>query len=282
MDYASTARERVTTGARMAFGALTDAGGYFGVGAATGYFAPILGGLIAVAIITIVIFAIIAARKTKPTAFTKGPIDLFQPSNPVLVSRTDVPKVLAGSYTLAFYLQVSAVPDMRATATPLLTWPGVWNAAYQAATETLTITFNQTPDGTNTQTVDTLTVPGVTLQRWNQIALTVEGRSVDVYVNGALVTSTILNNLPPSGTASITVVPGEIRGQIAYVQAWPRRLAVGEIGGNYTDTSDSQGRPQLGPNFTFPGLPSISSCPSGDCGAQPQANKSQQWEFPYQ
>jgi hypothetical protein len=269
--------------ARATFDTLTRAGGYFGVGAATGYFAPIVGAIIAIAIVAIVVFAIIAARKTHPTAFTKGPIDLFQPTNPVIVSRSDIQKVMAGSYTLSFYLQVSAVPDMRATATPLITWPGVWNLAYQPANETLQWTFEQTADSAAPATVDTLMVPGVTLQRWNQIVIAVEGRSVDVYINGAIAVSTILKNLPPAAAASITVVPGEIRGQLAYAQAWPRRLSTGEVGANYADTSDSQGRPMLGPTL-WAGLPAMPSvgCPSGDCGTQPTASKSQTWEFPYQ
>lgn len=267
--------DRITSGARQAFGAITTTGGTLGMGSS--YLAPILGGIAAVAIVAIIVFAVIQMNTGKPAAFTKGPIDLFQPTSPVLVSRTDTQKSMKASYTLAFYLRVDAVPDMRTSAVPLLTWPGVWNLGYNPAQEQLVWSFYQTAE----KGTDTVTVTGVTLQRWNQIVMTVEGRSVDMYVNGILVTSTLLNNLPPSAAASITVVPGEARGSIAYVQAWPRRFAIGDVGANYTDTSDSQGRPLVSASLMpkFPAIPGLSTA-GGE--TQPLANKSQTWEFPYQ
>jgi hypothetical protein len=74
-------------------------------------------------------------------------------------------------------------------------------------------------------------------------------------------------------------------GKVAWVQLWPRRLTVSETANNYTDTSDSQGRPYLGPNM-FQSLLDVKLpnlfCPSGNCfGATPVANPSQVWEFPY-
>jgi hypothetical protein len=108
---------------------------------------------------------------------------------------------------------------------------------------------------------------------------------VDLYVNGKLVKSEILNAMPPLANSSITVVPGGIMGETAFIQLWSRRLTVSEIDANFTDTSDSQGRPYLGPAF-FDALNTMAVpnlfCPSGDCGgATPTATPSQSWEFPY-
>jgi hypothetical protein len=122
-------------------------------------------------------------------------------------------------------------------------------------------------------------------QRWVQIVLAFEGRSVDLYVNGTLAKSDLLRNLPSSANSSITIVPNNVMGKLAYVQLWSRRLPVHEVAANYTDTSDSQGRPFLGPEFLsvfnnlyFPNL----FCPNGKCGGtQPTCSQEQRWEFPY-
>jgi hypothetical protein len=170
---------------------------------------------------------------------------------------------------------------MRSAATPLFTWPGIWNLGYNAAQEELVWSFGQTSD---TRTPIRVTLPQVPLQRWTQITMTLEGRTVDLYVNGALVKSDILDSMPPRANASITIVPEGIMGETAYIQLWARRLTVSDIGANFIDTSDSQGRPYLGPAF-FEALNTISVpnlfCSNDDCGAAPTATPSQSWEFPY-
>ena len=226
------------------------------------------------------VFVVVQARKQLPATFVKGPIDLFAPKSPLVVDRAATKRDMAGTYTLAFYLRVDAVPDMRTEATPLLTWPGIWNLNYNAAQEELQWIVKQTR-GTDEKMV----LKGVPLQKWTQIAIAFEGRTFDLYVAGKLVKSHTLNNLPPSAVSSITIVPGGVLGQIAYVQLWPRRLTVSEAGGNFIDTSDSQGRPFLGPDFfstlTDVKLPNL-FCPGGNCaGLIPTANPSQTWEFPY-
>jgi hypothetical protein len=108
---------------------------------------------------------------------------------------------------------------------------------------------------------------------------------VDFYVNGVLILSKLLDNVTPSSNSSITIVPSGIMGQLAYVQVWPRRLMVSEVAANYTDTSDSQGRPYFGPDFlkaiTNIKTPNI-FCSSGNCDSKAAfANESQMWDFPY-
>lgn len=271
---------------RQTFGSLTEsAKSTFGSSAGS-YVLPMIAGVIGIALIALIIMTIIQIQSKGPTQLLKGPVDLFGPKTPVVVGRDATKKYMNGTYTLAFYLRVDAVPDMRSAATPLFTWPGVWNLAYNAAKEELTWVVFQTFDGeSNGIGPTTMILPGVPLQRWSQITVAFEGRTFDLYVNGQLIKSHSLKNLPPVSTSSITIVPGGIMGQLAYVQLWARRLTVQETASNFTDTSDSQGRPFLGPdlmnalsNVPVPNL----FCPSGGCvGSQPTASPSQTWEFPY-
>jgi hypothetical protein len=250
------------------------------------YVLPFLAGIVAIALIVLIVFVVIQVNVGKPAQLLKGPVDLFDTKSPVIVDRPTTKTQMTGSYTLAFYVRIDATPDMRATAVPLITWPAIWNVGYNAAKEQLIWTFGQTADApAQISQPETVSIAGVPMQRWTQIAITFEGRTADFYVNGTLHTSTTLNNVPPSANTSISIVPGGLIGQVAYVQVWPRRLAVADVAANYTDTSDSQGRPFLGPNMMAAlnnvKMPNL-FCPSGNCtGTQPSASKSQTWEFPY-
>jgi len=82
--------------------------------------------------------------------------------------------------------------------------------------------------------------------RWNQLTVTLEGRSVDVYLNGALVKSALLDNVPrlkPVGILLETVP--DFSGQAGLFQAWPRRLTGGEVLRNYKRNVDLRGKPAI-------------------------------------
>lgn len=274
------------------FGSVTDAGRGFAETSGISFILPILSALVAVALIAMVVFVAIQMNANRPSSELKGPIMLFDPKTPVIVDRPTVKKALQSSYTLSMYLKLDAVPDMRLAGTPLLKWPKAWNVTYNAAKEQIEWEFFETGD-TNGAVMSAriVHVPHITLQKWNQVAITFEGRTADIYCNGELITSTTLDNVPPMSSSSITIVPTNVMGQIAYVQTWPRRFTMGEIATNYTDTSDSQGRPYLGPEFlkmlesvSIPNLfnPNI-TCQSGNCDENmPRASQAQKWEFPYQ
>jgi hypothetical protein len=268
-------------------GALTKLGGApAAFTAATGlpYYVPIAGLVTILLVIVIVIIYAVSAAQSAPAVKVEGPIDLFSPKDPIIVDRGTAKSTLKNSYTIAFFLNITAVPDMRVEATPLLIWPGVWGLGYNAGQESLVWTIVPYPDAQQTMSPTlTIKLPKVTMQRWNQVAITFEGRTMDFYINGSLIQSNTLTNLPQPPSASITKVPNGAMGQIAYIQSWPRRLTMGEIADNYTSVSDSQGRPLLTTSF-FPKIftPNL-FCPSGDCtGSSPTASPSQVWEFPYQ
>ena len=268
-------------------GAVTKLGGApAAFTAATGlpFYVPIAGIVVILLVIVIVIIYAVSAAQSAPAVKVEGPIDLFSAKDPIIVDRGTAKSTLKNSYTLSFFLNITAVPDMRVEATPLLIWPNVWALNYNAGHEQLVWTFQQVPDVSGSYNpVDRVRLNKVTMQRWNQITVTFEGRTMDFYINGALMQSTTLPNIPYSPNSSITKVPNGIMGEIAYIQTWSRRLTMGEVADNYTSVSDSQGRPLLTTSF-FPKVfaPNL-FCPSGDCtGSSPTASPSQTWEFPYQ
>lgn len=84
------------------------------------------------------------------------------------------------------------------------------------------------------------------IARWNQLVVTVEGRTVDVYVNGALAKSTILDNLPILNPAGLLLETSpDFSGQAGLFQAWPYRLKESEIATNYKRNTDTRGKPLI-------------------------------------
>jgi hypothetical protein len=218
-----------------------------------------------------------------------GPVDLYTPSNPILVPRKTVGEQMRASYTFAAYVNIGAAVDIRAVA-PLLEWPGVWQVSYSPAKEELHWTFigeTVIQNGAPTQTPrESVIIPKVPLQRWNQVVIAFEGRTADFYVNGQLIKSHTLEYLPPATLTSAVIVNKEnFMGQLAYVEVWPRRLTVSEAASNYLDTSDSQGRPyyesSLRSMFDALKQQKLFGPTTGCSQATPTADKTQAWEFPY-
>jgi hypothetical protein len=82
--------------------------------------------------------------------------------------------------------------------------------------------------------------------RWNQLVITLEGRSLDVYLNGALATSTLLENIPTVKPVGVLMDKSpDFGGQSGLWQAWPRRLTESEISRNYLRNTDTRGKPLI-------------------------------------
>jgi len=93
----------------------------------------------------------------------------------------------------------------------------------------------------------------VMVSRWNQITITMEGRSVDIYLNGAIATSTLLDNLPSLKPLGVLLEKSpDFAGQAGLFQSWPRRLSEHEIIRNYKRNTDTRGKPlipDIGPSI---------------------------------
>jgi hypothetical protein len=89
-------------------------------------------------------------------------------------------------------------------------------------------------------------IDNVAVAKWNQITLTVIGRTVDVYLNGVLAKSALLDNVPlvyPLGVM-LNMAP-DYTGQAGLFQAWPERLTVSEVARNYARNVDTRGKPLI-------------------------------------
>lgn len=90
----------------------------------------------------------------------------------------------------------------------------------------------------------TIEIKNIFNAKWNQILFTVEGRTVDIYVNGNLATSTLLDNIPLTEFFGIWLNESpDFEGQIALIQVWPQRRTAGAIMDNYQRKTDSRGKP---------------------------------------
>jgi hypothetical protein len=216
----------------------------------SGYVIPVL---IAIVVIGILVYYFYPSNKT--TVF--GPFALVA-SSPVqlsprlLVPQAQLPKGLDENYTVSFYVYMNDLTspsfapsdDMRYHKVVELT--GACSIFMDPVQQSAQIVLNPaTPSGAGLPNT-TLTVSNFLTSRWNQLAFTVEGRTIDCYLNGALVTSTLLPDVPRSVPTQITLYPmAGFTGQLGYVQLWPRRLTLPEMTANYKQTSDLRGKPYI-------------------------------------
>jgi hypothetical protein len=239
------------------------------------YILPLIGVILTVFLVIVVVYLVLQNRESPAKYLLKDPVDLFSPSDPILVKRQTAAEHMDASYTMAFYLYISECLDMR-TVSPILEWPGVWQLRYDPAKAELEWRF---AGG------ERVVISGVELQKWNQLTMTFEGRTVDLYLNGELKRSQALSALPtPSATASVLLKGGAFYGQLAYLELWSRRLTVSEVANSYIDSSDSRGQPYFitGIDYTLKKLVVPEITMNADCKeVAPVANTTQKWEFPY-
>jgi len=82
--------------------------------------------------------------------------------------------------------------------------------------------------------------------RWNQITITLEGRSIDIYLNGKHTISLQMENVSTSiPTGVFLETSPDFWGQAGFMQAWPRRLTESEIWNNYRRNTDERGKPHI-------------------------------------
>ena len=92
----------------------------------------------------------------------------------------------------------------------------------------------------------TTTMQKVPVSRWNQVTICVEGRSVDLYLNGELNSSIQLDNLPsgPMNGVLLNSSPDFV-GQACLFQMWPQRRTGDQVRDNYRRNTDVRGRPDI-------------------------------------
>jgi len=194
------------------------------------------------------------------TSYVTAQLKLTDPANPDIPPLVIPNLVFASLQSLRFTISTSGVNAyLNGSLAPLSAF-----AVSIAPTTTLTAVLMLTPPSTPSP-ADTITLPNFLVARWNQLAFSIEGRTVDVYLNGALATSTLLENVPYASPTQITLNPQPgYDGQVGYVQAWPRRLTMAEIVANYRNTSDRKGKPAI-PDSPFKWSDLLKGLENGFC-----------------
>jgi hypothetical protein len=167
----------------------------------------------------------------------------------LLMDQSQIATGFANNFTFSIYIYISDITKPVIGQQPpntLVTLTGAGAILVDAAHASAQLVLTPTVSPGQTTPNDTLTIPNFLPARWNQLAFTIEGRSVDVYLNGVLVTSTLLENVPLASPTQITLNPQPgYEGQVGYAQGWPRRLTMTEIIANYKRTSDRKGKPAI-------------------------------------
>lgn len=89
-----------------------------------------------------------------------------------------------------------------------------------------------------------MVVKDVMISKWNQITVCIEGRSVDAYVNGRLVASSQLDNIPNAVLSGMLLNQSpDFAGQACLFQMWPERRTGKQVLENYQRNSDIRGKP---------------------------------------
>lgn len=131
---------------------------------------------------------------------------------------------------------------------PLVYILGVGTITVDPLHQKALLTLQPLTDNTikKTDTPVNVVIDNFLVARWNQLTFSVEGRSVDVYMNGILIKSTLMENVPilaPVGLILETIP--DFSGQAGLFQAWPHRLTGSEVLLNYKRNVDLRGKPSI-------------------------------------
>jgi hypothetical protein len=202
--------------------------------------------------------------KPKPDDVTvMGPFELKGAGNgvpseqKVLFTQTQIDSSLGNNFTLSFFVYMD---DSHRERIPLTAPEGDFNfKQFITVTGVCTILLDPihqrayisvAPLGKEPIRIQ---LDNVMVARWNQIALTLEGRTLDIYMNGVLAKSALLENLPILKPVMVSMETSpDFSGQAGLIQAWPRRLTASAIAANYKRNTDTRGKPlipDVAPNF---------------------------------
>ena len=164
---------------------------------------------------------------------------------------------LKNNFTLSFFVYMNEInaeriplagPDGDFRFKPLLLILGVGSVTVDPIHQKARVTLQPLTDArirkVNAPTV--IDIDDFVAARWNQLTITVEGRSADIYLNGNLIKSALMENVPvlyPVGVLLETVP--DFSGQAGLFEAWPRRLTMKEVIRNYKRNVDLRGKPNI-------------------------------------
>ena len=199
-----------------------------------------------------------------------------------LLSEYQVSENMSESFTFGFFVSIDngtietvKGDDLKTQRRPyqqVIMVPGAYNIMIDPIHEVLKISFVSY----DAKTYD-VTIPTLSVRRWHQILICVEGRTADLYQNGVLLKSVPLPNVINARPGKPTVfLNSDMYARVAFIQSWPRRISEKEVNNNYRWNVDDQGIPPLPkPNASFLfGIPMFNFCLGSFCidSIKPQEN----------
>ena len=210
-------------------------------------------------VVALVIFAVLVwyfwPRGNDSTVL--GPFVLSEQSNlasaVAVFTQSQVTKSLGNNFSLGFFVYMDKINESRIPFAgskgdyrfkPFINILGVGSIFIDPVHQEARFSVNTTSPEFGKK--GDLTVDSFPIARWNQVLITVEGRTVDLYVNGVLRTSALLENIPMwTPTGVLLETSPDFSGQAGLFQAWPYRLTESAIMTNYKRNTDTRGKPLI-------------------------------------
>ena len=168
-------------------------------------------------------------------------------------TQSQITKSLGNNFSIAFFVYMDKLNESRIPFAgspgdyrikPFLNILGVGSISVDPIHQEVRFSVNTTSPEFGKKA--DLTVDAFAIARWNQVLITVEGRTVDMYVNGALRQSILLSNIPVWTPVGVLLETSpDFSGQAGLFQAWPHRLSESAVMKNYKRNTDSRGKPHI-------------------------------------
>jgi hypothetical protein len=215
----------------------------------------LIGGLVIAVIVFVVLLWYFWPRTNDSTVV--GPFVLS--ATPKLTSaltvftQSQITKSLGNNFSLGFFVYMDKLNEARIPFAgspgdyrikPFLNILGVGSISVDPIHQEVRFSVNTTSPEFGKKA--DLTVDAFAIARWNQVLITVEGRTVDMYVNGALRQSILLSNIPVWTPVGVLLETSpDFSGQAGLFQAWPHRLSESAVMKNYKRNTDTRGKPHI-------------------------------------
>jgi len=201
-------------------------------------------------------------RPANLEARVPGPYILLGAGNPPsaeptvsIFQQAQINRSLSNNFTLSFFVYMDDVNRERIPIAgpkgdfrfkPFVYILGVGDVLLDPIHQIARVRIKPLKKDASPDEVTSIDVENFMIARWNQLTITVEGRTVDLYLNGALATSALLENVPslvPQGVLLET--SPDFSGQAGLFQAWPFRQTESGVIANYKRTTDVRGKPLI-------------------------------------
>jgi hypothetical protein len=218
--------------------------------------------IITIAIVVVIIVLYYYLKPKRKEVAMMGPYPLTirpgvseQGNMQYIMNAEDMSRVQGNNLTVGFFVYMDGVnreniplgsPDGEYRFKYLFILGGSMGVKFDPIHQKAIFDIYSSPMGDSIFHEQQIVVEKVYVSRWNQLVVTIEGRTVDIYMNGKLVNSTLLKNVPLTSFSGIWLNSSpDFSGQTGLIQVWPERRTLSQIAENYERNTDVRGKPQI-------------------------------------